>query len=153
MNAKARDFHAPTGAETLTNLLRGELAAVAAYDKAMSRLEDHTVLADLQAIRDEHARAVDVLRAKAAQQGAESPDSSGPWTTVAAAVTGADGMISPTTALWALYQGEQLAINEYESVLKHDGLTTDGKQAISVELLPRCKKHRDELNRLMGGMK
>jgi uncharacterized protein DUF2383 len=153
MNYKARDFHEPSGVETITNLLRGELAAVAAYDKAMARLEDQTVLADLQTIRDEHARAVEILRAQAADIGAEAPDSSGPWTTVAAAVTGADGMISPSTALWALCQGEEHAADEYQTALKHNGLTTEGKQAIRVEILPRCQKHLDELNRLMGGMK
>ena len=144
------------GSETLNNLLRSEMSAVEAYDRAMARLEDQQVLADLQTIRDEHARAVDLLREQVTDLGAEPCDCTGPWSTVAAAVTGVSGntgAISPATALWALCQGEERAVNEYEDALKHDGLTADGKQAIRLELLPRLRRHLDELNRLMGGMK
>jgi len=148
---KSPHFNDP--AESLRNVLRCEMSAVEAYDKAMTRLEDEQVLADLQSIRDEHARAVEVLRVHVADMGVAQPNCTGPWTTVAAAVTGTAGMISPTTALWALCQGEQHAVNEYESILRNDGLSTEGKQAIRVELLPRCRRHLDELNRLMGGMK
>jgi hypothetical protein len=137
--------------ETLNNLLRSEMSAVEAYEKAMARLEDQQVLADLQTIRDEHARAGELLRERVTDRGAEPSDPTGPWSTVAAAVAGTSGMISPTTALWALCQGEQHAINEYEDALHHDGLDAGGKQAIRRELLPLLRKHIDELNRLMGG--
>jgi rubrerythrin len=137
--------------DTLNTLLRSELSAVEAYEKAMARLEDQQVLADLHTIRDEHARAGELLRERVTDRGAEPSDRTGPWSTVAAAVAGTSGMISPTTALWALCQGEQHAINEYEDALKHDGLDADGKQAIRRELLPLLRKHVDELNRLMGG--
>ena len=86
------------GHETLNTLLRNELAAVEAYEKAMSRLEDEHVLADLQTIRDDHANAADLLRGEVEDLGDDPPDSPGPWSTVCAAVAGTAGAISPTTA-------------------------------------------------------
>jgi hypothetical protein len=139
--------------DSLHVLLRNELAAVEAYEKAMACLEDEQVLADLQTIRDDHARAADLLRGEVEDRGDDPPVSPGPWSTVAAAVAGADGAISPTTALWALCQGEEHAINECKNALEHDGLSAECKQAIRLELLPQQRRHLDELNRLMGGMK
>ena len=141
------------GRESLSVLLRNELAAVEAYEKAMSCLEDEQVLADLQTIRDDHARAADLLLGEVEDNGDDPPESPGPWSTVAAAVAGAEGAISPTTALWALCQGEEHAVNEYQNALEHDGLSAECRQAIRLELLPQHQRHLDELNRLMGGMK
>lgn len=146
-------FQTNEGHETLNTLLRNELAAVEAYEKAMSRLEDEHVLADLQTIRDDHVHAADLLRGEVEDLGDDPPDSPGPWSTVCAAVAGAAGAISPTTALWALCQGEEHAINEYKNALEHDGLSAECKQAILLELLPQNRRHLDDLNRLMGGMK
>lgn len=139
--------------ETLNILLLSELAAVEAYERTMSHLEDQQVLADLERIRDEHARAVTALRSLVLGRGEVPPKCTGPWSTVAVAVNGTAGIISPTTALWALCQGEEHAINEYEEALNHDGLTTPSRHMIRIELLPRNRRHLEELNRLMGGMK
>jgi hypothetical protein len=140
-------------AEALKTLLLSEMAAVEAYETAMSRLRDHHVLAGLEKIRDEHGRAVTALRSHGTGPDARPRESAGPWSTVAVAVNGTAGIISTTTALWALCQGEERAINEYENALAHDGLSAESKQLIRIELLPRARRHLDELNRLMGGMK
>jgi len=139
--------------ETLNILLLSELAAVEAYERTMSHIEDQQVLADLEKIRDEHVRAVTALRSLVLDRGDVPPKCTGPWSTVAVAVNGTAGMISPTTALWALCQGEEHAINEYEEALHHDGLSVPSKQLIRLELLPRNRSHLEGLNRLMGGMK
>jgi hypothetical protein len=139
--------------ESLKKLLLSEMAAVDAYETAMARLQDHHVLAGLEKIRDEHGRAMTALRSHGMDPDGQPRDGKGPWSTVAVAVNGTDGIISATTALWALCQGEERAINEYENVLAHDGLSAESKQLIRIELLPRARRHLDELNRLMGGMK
>jgi Domain of unknown function (DUF2383) len=148
-----RSHHPNEENETLNTLLRNEMAAVEAYEKAMSRLEDEQVLADLQKIRDDHAHAAEMLLGEAEDRGDDPPENPGPWSTVCAAVNGAAEAISPTTALWALCQGEEHAINEYKNALEHDGLSAECKQAIRLELMPQNRRHLDDLNRLMGGMK
>jgi hypothetical protein len=139
--------------ETLNILLLSELAAVEAYERILSHIEDQQVLADLEKIRDEHARAATALRSLVLDRSEEPRKCTGPWSTVSVAVNGTAGIISPTTALWALCQGEQHAINEYEAALSHEGLTAPSKHMIRIELLPRNRRHLEELNRLMGGMK
>jgi rubrerythrin len=151
----ATHTHPPGGCDTdaLNALLRGELSAVETYDQAAAKFEDQKVLADLRKIRDEHARAAGALREKVVRFGAEPSEGSGPWGAVAAAVTGAAKALGPSTALSALRQGEEHGINEYEDALKNDGVHPDCKDLIRTDLLPKCRGHVEELNRLMGGMK
>ena len=139
--------------ESLKTLLLSEMAAVDAYETAMARLQDHHVLVSLEKIRDEHARAMTALSSHGMGADGQPREGTGPWSTVAVAVNGTAGIISATTALWALCQGEERAIREYEYVLNHDGLSAESKQLIRIELLPRARRHLDELNRLMGRMK
>jgi hypothetical protein len=148
-----RENRQDDGAESLNALLGNELAAVEAYDRAMACVEDQQVLADLEKIRDAHALAAELLRGQVLDRGARPAAGASPWGTVAAAVGGTTGAISLSTALWALCQGEEHAINEYENALEHDGLSGECLQLVRLELLPQKRRHLDELNRLMGGMK
>jgi len=129
------------------------MSAVETYDQAMQKFEDQAMLADLRQIRVEHDHAVGLLRAKVLESGGSLPESSEPWGAFAAAVTGADKLAGPATALTALLQGEEHGINEYEDALKNPDVDPVCKDVIRRDLLPRCRRHVDELNRLVGGMK
>jgi hypothetical protein len=138
--------------DTLNSLLRCQLAAVETYDQAMHKFDDSHVLADLQTIRQEHIDAEILLREKVLQLGGEPVEASGPWGACAAASSGEANVIGPATALAALRQGEEHAINEFEDTLKHENVNLDCKNLIRTNLLPISRKHVAELNRLMGGM-
>lgn len=153
MHTTQHDPHTSCDTDALNSLLRGELSAVETYDQAMTKFEDQTVLLELSRIREEHARAIGVLREKVVRFGAAPAESSGPWGAFASAVTGTAKVLGPATALSALQQGEEHGINEYEEALKNEDVHPDCKDAISAELLPRCRKHVENLNRLVGGMK
>jgi len=138
--------------DTLNSLLRCQLAAVETYDQAMHKFDDSHVLADLQTIRQEHIDAEILLREKVLQLGGEPVETSGPWGACAAAISGEANVIGPATALAALRQGEEHAINEFEDTLQHENVNLDCKNLIRTNLLPISRKHVEELNRLMGGM-
>jgi len=145
----------PQGAcdtDTLNCLLRGQLSAVETYDRAMEKLEDQHVLADLHRIREEHARAASLLREKVIQFGGMPVESPGPWSAFTAVTTDAGQGIGPATALCALRQGEEHVINEDEDSLKHEDVNAECKNLIRTELLPNGRNQVAELNRLMGGM-
>ena len=148
-------MHADEGCDTdaLNALLRGELSAVETYGQAMTKFEDQTVLADLEKAREDHAHAARVLREKVVRFGGQPADSGGPWAAFASAVTGGAKAVGPATALSALRSGEEQEVNEYEGALDNDRVHPDCKEVIRTDLLPRCKRHVEELNRLMGGMK
>jgi hypothetical protein len=152
MNSTKEPDHSITEIDTLNSLLRCQLAAIETYDRAINKLEDQHVLADLQAIREEHLLAETLLREVVLELGGEPVDASEPWSACSAAITGAEKVIGPATALAALKQGEEHSINEFEDSLKHENMNVESKNLIRSNLLPTSRKHVAELNRLMGGM-
>lgn len=152
MNATNEQNHSISEIDTLNCLLRGELAAVETYDRAIIKFEDPHLLNDLQSIREEHIHAEILLREKVLQLGGEPVEVSEPWGACNAAITGVEKVMGPATALAALRQGEEHSINEFEDSLKHENINLDCKNLIRSNLLPTSRKHVAELNRLMGGM-
>jgi len=145
----------PQGAcdtESLNCLLRCQLAGVETYDRAMEKLEDQHILADLHRIREEHARAAALLVEKVLQFGGTPIEWAEPWSAFTAAASNGGTAIGPATVLSALRQGEEHIINEDEDSLKHEDVNAECKNLIRTELLPNGRNHVAELNRLMGGM-
>ena len=147
-------MHDPLTCDThaLNALLRGEMAAVETYTQVLGTSDDQEMIADLQKIRDEHSRAVRLLRDHVVRFGGNPVESPGPWSAFAAVVTGATKGIGPCTALAALRQGEEHGISEYESALENEGINPECHQLMRTDLLPACRKHVEELNSLLGGM-
>ena len=141
--------------ETMTSLLRGQIAAVESYDRAMDSFEDARLLTDLGTIREEHILAEALLREKVYQMGGSPVESPGPWCRCAAAIgetTAEHKTTNPCTALAALRQGEEQVANEFENSLQIEKVDPECKHLIRTNLLPTTRKHVEELNRLMGGM-
>ena len=74
----------------------------------------------------------------------------GAWAAFASALTGAK-VVGPATALAALRQGEEHGASEYEAALE-SGVPADCQRLIRTDLLPACRRHAEDLNRLLGGM-
>lgn len=144
--------HHECDTDALNLLLRGELSAVETYTQAMSKFEDQQVIANLQRIREEHTRAVQEWRERVVHFGGTPSESSGAWGTFASAVTGTAKVIGPGIVLAALKQGEEHGIGQYESALENPDIHPDCQQLIRTDLLPACRKHVVELDRLIGGM-
>lgn len=148
--------HTPAGGhpscdiEALNSLLRGEISAVETYDEALAKFTAEAIATDLQRIRDEHQRAVVALRDRVAAFGGTPAHGSGGWGGFASAVTEAAKLLGPATTLSALKQGEEHGINRYETALGNDGVDADCKTLIRSDLLPKCRTHVTELDRLLG---
>jgi uncharacterized protein (TIGR02284 family) len=138
--------------DALNALLRGEISAVETYDQAISKFEGDATAASLGRIRDEHVTAVNTLREHVRMCGGEPSEGSGPWGVFANAVTGAAKVVGPGTVLAALKQGEEHGINEYEAALKGDAIQAECREAIRGQLLPKCRQHVAEVDRLLGGL-
>jgi hypothetical protein len=147
MNVGEKDSGEARDPGALDSLLRCELSAVETYDQAIMQFEDAHVLADLQRIREDHARAVLSLRGKVAEFGGQPMESPGPWSTFTTITE-----MSRTLGLAALKQGEEHTINEYEESLRSENVNPECKELIRVDLLPCDKAHVEKLDRLMGGM-
>ena len=138
--------------DALNSLLRGEMSAVETYTQALGKFNDLTVIEDLQKIRDEHSRAVRELRDHVIQFGGRPAEGTGPWGAFTTAVTTTAKAIGPATVLAALRQGEEHGISEYEAALENEHIHPECHRTIRTDLLAACRKHIEELNRLLGGM-
>jgi hypothetical protein len=135
--------------DALNVLLRGEVAAVEAYDLVIPKFEGQPQAGELLRIRDEHTDAAGVLRERVKHFGGEPVERSGAWGTFTAAVTGAAKILGPATALGALKQGEEYGIGQYENALADPEINSDDKELIRYRLLPRCRSHVADLKRMI----
>lgn len=138
--------------DALNGLLRDEVAAVEAYTRALGHFDDPFLVADLQKIRDDHSRAVRELRDRVVQFGGEPASDAGCWGPVAPPPAGAAKAVGPAAVLAALRQGEECAAVEYEAVSGSADIHPDCQRTIRADLLTACRRHTEELDRLLGGM-
>jgi uncharacterized protein (TIGR02284 family) len=118
------------------------------YNQAIEKFENKPAETDLKRMRDEHIEAMTSLSKWVEEFGGEPATGSGPWGTLASAVTGAAKVIGPATALDALKRGEDHGVSEYEKALTSDDVSPECKEMILAEFLPQCHKHIAELDRL-----
>lgn len=142
--------HATT--DTLSSLLRGELAAVETYQQALDKLDDSKGAAELRRIHAEHRDAASILRSHISQHGGQPVQSSGAWGAFAQAVEGTAQLLGNDAALQALKQGEEQGIRDYEGALQDDDLPADCKLLIQSKLLPPTREHVPLLDGLMKGL-
>ena len=137
--------------DAMNSLLRGELSAVETYDQAIGTFQQVSSGSELHKIRDDHQQAAAALRERVSHFGGTPSEGSGAWAPFASAVTGAAEMIGPATVLSALKKGEEHGINDYESALKNPDIAPGCKDLIRAALLPRCRAHVADLDRIMAG--
>ena len=145
--------HGTCDVDALNKLLRGELSAVETYDQAIAKFENKTGATDLRRIREEHQRAASAIRDRVTKFGGEPSKSSGVWGTFATAVTGAAKVMGPETVLAALKKGEEHGISEYEEAIANKDVNSECKELFHAELLPKCRTHLVELDRLTATAK
>jgi len=139
--------HKTTGPTQLDDLIRGEMAAVKAYDTLISKSRDKKELASLKAMRADHVKAVETLKAKNMNRDvAEDTRTVGPWGTFAESWVAGGKLFGDKAALRALRQGEEHGIDEYEEALEDDDISADIKRVIRDDLLPRQKAHLKTIN-------
>lgn len=138
--------------ETLNHLLQSEVSAVETYTQAMNRFDDLEVISALQAVRDEHARAVRALRDQIIEFGATPLDTPGSWGSFDVLVSDDSEEIGPATVLALLCQREEHGLREYEAALGRSDLHLNSQRLICSKLLPGCRAHVEKLNALLGGM-
>lgn len=143
----------PTNKEAtqLDDLMRGEMAAMNAYDEALKDVKDKNQRAKLETIRKDHEKAVSAMSKYVAGKPdlLEDTEKSGPWGTFAETWTKTRSFTGNEGAVKALRQGEEHGINEYEEALKDESLSAELKTRIKKEFLPNQKKHIETLKTLL----
>lgn len=133
----------------LDDLIRGEMAAVRTYDKALEKVKDEKEMAKLKMIREDHVNAVAKLKTFANKDVADDTKSAGAWGAFATAYTGGAKLFGNDAALKALTQGEEHGINEYKEAMEDDTIKPELKQMIKTQFLPKQEEHIKTLKSFM----
>lgn len=142
---------AEKGPTQLDDLVRGELAAIKAYDQAIKDVKDPKQKATLQSLRKDHDNNAAILSKYVAGKPKmlEDTESAGAWGAFSKAWTKTRSFTGNEGAIKALRQGEEHGINEYQEALNDENLNPELKSKIKNDLLPKQQKHLETLNTLL----
>ena len=134
-------------------LLRGERAAVDAYENALSDVDpDGPAARILHLLLEDHRRALAALRDTAGREGTVDGDGAGPWGAFTRAVEKAAGWLGDRMALKALKEGEDHGVSEYRSALAREDLPPAVRTLVQDDLLPRQLGHVSTLDDLIRSL-
>lgn len=125
----------------LNALLRGELAAVLAYQRALRSAEGRATVdaAEILRFASEHQRTVAALQGAVRELGGVPASE--------AATSGAFARLRDTATVRELLDGERSGLAMYEAAA---GSLADGaRDLVTMELIPRQRKHIAELSAIL----
>lgn len=137
-----------TTMESLLAQYRGEMAAVEAYDPAISKFAGQPEEPILRKIQGEHRAAVRRLGEAIRRHGGIVPESSGAWGTFASTLENLAGLINDEVPLQVLYRGEAIGGQGYARLLADPALPPDLAREL-VELEDGCRRHEDTLTEII----
>lgn len=134
-------------------LLRGEKAAVDAYEDALADVErDGPASRILHLLLEDHRRALQALKDTAGHEGRVDGNGAGAWGAFTQAVEKAAGWLGDRMALKALKEGEDHGVSEYRTALANEDLPPRLRTLIEEELLPLQRAHVATLDDLIRGL-
>ncbi len=132
----------PGGIEGLNVLLRGELAAVNAYQSALRSAEGRVVVdaAGILRFASEHQRTVAALQVAVRELGGVPASEAGTW--------GAFARLRDTASVRELLYGEEAGLAMFEAA--NGILHGDARELVTLELIPRQRSNVAELTAILA---
>ena len=129
------------GTDGLNSLLRGELAAVNAYQRALRSAEGRATVdvAEILRFASEHQRTVAALQGAVRELGGVPASE--------AATSGAFARLRDTATVRELLDGEMSGLAMYEAATENLG--GSARDLVTLELIPRQRKHVTELSAIL----
>ncbi len=142
MNQEVNGRPPGDGTDGLNALLRGELAAVNAYQRALRSGEGRATVDAAQILRfaAEHQRTVAALQGAVREMGGVPASEAGTW--------GAFALLRDTASVRELLDGEEAGLQMYEAA--NEALAGDARDLVDLELIPRQRKHVAELSAIIS---
>jgi hypothetical protein len=139
--------------ERLNALLRGELAAVAGYQKALRILREKAATDSDEILKfaSDHQRTVSVLHGSVEARGGAPVIVADAWEGWEAAALIADGSsvkMESRAFVGALLDVERRGLAGYETSLS--ALDVDARELVELELIPRQKRHVARLTAMLA---
>jgi HAMP domain-containing protein len=130
------------GTDGLNALLRGELAAVNAYQRALRPAHGQASVdaAEILRFASEHQRTVAALQGAVREMGGVPASAAGTW--------GAFALLRQTASVRELLEGEEAGLRMYEAV--DEVLAGDARDLVTLELIPRQRQNIAELSAIIA---
>jgi hypothetical protein len=130
------------GTDGLNALLRGELAAVNAYQRALRSAEGRSTVDAGEILRfaSEHQRTVAALQVAVREMGGVPVSEAGTW--------GAFALLRDTATVRELLDGEEAGLRMYEAA--NGNLDGGARDLVTLELIPRQRGHIAELSAILS---
>ena len=127
--------------DVLNSLLRGEISAQEAHEKALALSGDMTAneVAELRRISAEHTQTAEILRTEVFRLGGAPAGSAGAWGAFARAFQSSANFLGVSTAFSSLCEGEEHGLREYQDA--REVATGPTKMLLDEKLIPNQKKH------------
>ena len=127
--------------DVLNSLLRGEISAQEAHEKALTLAGDMTPneVAELRRISAEHTQTAETLRTEVFRLGGAPAGSAGAWGAFARAFQSSANLLGVSTAFSSLCEGEAHGLREYQEA--RGVATGPTKMLLDEKLIPNQKKH------------
>jgi len=131
--------------DALNSLLRGELAAVEAYEQVLQKFADDA-LPTLEENCEDHRRRVPLLTSRIQQLGGSHVVSSGAWGVLTSAIEAGAQLFGKDMAFEALESGEDTGLDDYRKVLNE--LDPESQNLVRRELLPAQERSHLRMSQL-----
>lgn len=135
--------HSPviSGYDVLSRILRGELAAVEAYEQVLEKFKGEPESQRLMRFMLEHQRAANFWRDEILSKGVSPEVTAGPWGQVVKTLVGTAKLFGDTPTLQALEVGENHGLAEYQSLLENKNVPERLKRRIREDFIPAQEQH------------
>lgn len=138
----------------LDTLLQSELAAIAAYTKALEKIHDKHAADVLNECRDSHMERRNTLRDAIKGMGEKPTESAGPWGAIASLVTKGATKLGDKAIISALEEGEDIGADDYEWFLVN--MHGDHRRLVKDYIVPEQQATHEKLTKLakeaLGGV-
>jgi hypothetical protein len=135
-------------AEALNRILRGEISAVEAYEKALYGLEDPLESKRLKELHQHHKELATYWQNQIESKGVVSDKDSGPWGAFVKSFVNTAKVFGDSATLSAMIQGEEHGLNEYQNLLKNEFVNEDSKRYARETAIPNLELHINSLKAL-----
>ena len=134
--------------EALKKLMRGEISAIEAYDKALENLDNASYRAKLTDIKTDHEKTSLELSALMDSKGYEVEKESGAWGSFVENFVGASSYAGDNVMLKSLKQGEEHGRRQCANLLESEHISQDTKKIVENMFKNRIEGHINTLERL-----
>lgn len=135
-------------AEALNRILRGEISAVEAYEKAIDGTKEPQDVERLNKYLEHHKSLVAYWQNEVESKGVKADRDAGPWGSFVSSFVSTAKVFGDSMTLSAMIQGEEHGLSEYKNLLENEFVREDNKRFVRETAIPNLEMHINSLKAL-----